>query len=188
MGILRNGCRLLLAGAALWLATASVRADDAPSVATLEKQAVDAMIAGEYGAADEKIRAAIALADNDTFMRLVLLQGLIAQQMGGDGRSLMGAAMAAHQSNAWPRPVIGYLLGERKLQQVADAVRLSGNAHDVKRQRICELSFYAGAFAARDGETRFAKQLLEKAAATCGGEGPLQALVTAELGSLAAQP
>ncbi len=53
-----------------------------------------------------------------TSTRLVLLQGLIATRMGADGRSLLGAGIAAHESNAWPSPVIAYLLEERKLQQV----------------------------------------------------------------------
>jgi hypothetical protein len=178
---------LILAGIVLWLVPVA-RADDAPSIATLEQQATEAMIAGEYGAADEKIRAAIALADNDTFMRLALLQGLIATHMGGDGRSLMGAAMAAHQSNAWPRPVIGYLLGERKLQQVADGVRLSGLPYEQKLLRICQLSFYAGAFAASDGEARFAAKLLKKAAETCGSDPTLLALTVAEQAKLQAAP
>lgn len=187
MGISFNARVVLLAVAALWFATPA-RAEDAPSLAMLEKQAVDEMIAGEYGPADEKIRAAIALADNDTFMRLALLQGLIATQMGGDGRSLMGAAMAAHQSNAWPRPVIGYLLGERKLQQVADGVRQSGQPIEEKQRRICELSFFAGAFAASDGEARFAGKLLKKAAETCGNDPALMALTAAEQAKLQAAP
>jgi hypothetical protein len=163
-------------------------AEDAKSVAALEKEAVADLIAGRYGPADEKVRAAIALADNDTFMHLALLQGFIAMRMGSDGRSLMGAAMAAHQSSAWPRPVIGYLLGERKLQQVADGVRLSGLSTDEKRLRICELSFYAGAFAATDGERRFAEKLLAKAADTCAVDGALAALTTAEQAALQNQP
>jgi hypothetical protein len=172
----------------LALPLASLRAEDGAKIAALENEAMTDFAAGQYGPADEKIRAAIALADNDSFNRLALLQGLIAARMGSDGRSLMGAAIAAHESNAWPRPVIAYLLGERPLQQVADEVRRSGNAFDIKRQQVCELSFYAGAFAASDGEKRFAKLLLEKAAATCGSDGRLQALTAAELGSLAAQP
>ena len=87
MGISFKPRCLLLAGVALWLTTAA-HADDASSVAQLEKQAIEQVVAGEYGAADEKIRAAIVLADNDTFMRLALLQGLIATYMGGDGRSV----------------------------------------------------------------------------------------------------
>ncbi|MDY0871433.1 hypothetical protein [Dongia rigui] len=188
MEISLTGGRLLLAATALWLGTATVWADDAPSIATLEKQATDAVIAGEFGAADEKIRAAIALADNDTFMRLALLQGLIATYMGGDGRSLMGAAMAAHQSNAWPRPVISYLLGERKLQQVADGIRISGVPIAEKTQRICELSFFAGAFAASDGEARFAEKLLKKAAETCSSDPTMTALTAAEQARLPSAP
>ena len=169
-------------------AIATARADDAPLVADLEKQAVDELIAGEYGPADEKIRAAIALADNDTFMRLALLQGLITTRMGSDGRSLMGAAVAAHQSSAWPRPIIGYLLGERKLQQVADSVRVTGLSSEEKQRRICELSFYAGAFAASDGEKRFAGKLLAKAADTCETGSALATLTMAEQAVLGAQP
>ncbi|MBI2255172.1 MAG: hypothetical protein HYU58_11180 [Proteobacteria bacterium] len=172
---------------ALWLATAA-EADDAQSVSALEKQAVADLAAGHYGPADEKIRAAIALADNDTFIRLALLQGFVAMRMGSDGRSLMGAAMAAHQSNAWPRPIIGYLLGEQKLQQVADGVQRAGLSHDEKRQRICELSFYAGAFAASDGEKRFAGKLLEKAAGICETGSAFATLTTAEEAALKAQP
>lgn len=187
MGISFNGRCLLLAGAVLWLAAAA-RADDAPSIATLEKQAIEQVVAGEYGAADEKIRAAIVQADNDTFIRLALLQGLIATYMGGDGRSLMGAALAAHQSNAWPRPVIAYLLGERKLQQVADGIRISGVPLEEKTRRICQLSFYAGAFALSDGETQFAGRLLAKAAETCRDDPALAALTTAEQAKLQAAP
>ncbi len=178
---------LLLAGVALWLTTAA-HADDASSVAQLEKQAIEQVVAGEYGAADEKIRAAIVLADNDTFMRLALLQGLIATYMGGDGRSLMGAALAAHQSNAWPRPVIAYLLGERKLQQVADGIRISGVPLEEKTRRVCQLSFYAGAFAASDGETPFARKLLAKAAETCSNDPALAALTAAEQAKLSGAP
>lgn len=187
MGISFISRCILLAGVVLCTA-ALARAEDAPSVALLEKQAVDELIAGEYGPADEKIRAAIALADNDTFMRLALLQGLIATRMGSDGRSLMGAAMAAHQSNAWPRPVIGYLLGERKLQQVADGVRMSGLQIEEKRRRICELTFFAGAFAASDGEKRFADKLLAKADDTCETGSAFATLTTAERTALKAQP
>jgi hypothetical protein len=187
MGISFKVRCLLLAGLALGLA-ATARAEDAPSIARLEKQAIDAVVAGEYGAADEKIRAALVQADNDTFMRLALLQGLIATYMGGDGRSLMGAALAAHQSNAWPRPVIAYLLGERKLQQVADAIRISGVPLAEKTRRVCQLSFYAGAFAQNDGETRFAEKLLAKAAQTCGNDPALMALTAAEQAKLRAAP
>ena len=192
MGIREPSFRRAVQAAAfaclLMLPMASARAEDTAKIAALESAAMTDFAAAQFGPADEKIRAAIALADNESFNRLALLQGLIAQRMGSDGRSLMGAAIAAHESNAWPRPVIAYLLGERQLQQVADEVRRSGNAYDVKRQQICELSFYAGAFAASDGEKRFAKLLLEKAAATCGSDGRLQALTSAELGSLAAEP
>jgi len=181
-------CRCaVLAGAVLCLGRGAL-ADDAKSVAALEKEVVADLIAGHYGPADEKVRAAIALADNDTFMRLALLQGFIAMRMGSDGRSLLGAAVAAHQSNAWPRPIIGYLLGERQLQQVADGVRLSGLQLEEKRRRICELSFYAGAFAATDGEKRFAEKLLAKAADACAVDGALAALATAERAALATQP
>lgn len=184
----RRAAKAAIFACLLTLPLAAARAEDEAKIDALESAAMTDFAAGQFGPADEKIRAAIALADNDSFNRLALLQGLIAARMGSDGRSLMGAAIAAHESNAWPRPVIAYLLGERQLQQVADEVRRSGNAFDVKRQQICELTFYAGAFAASDGERRFAKQLLEKAATTCGGDGRLQALTTAELGSLAAQP
>ncbi len=180
-------CRVLLTGI-LSCTGIAASADDAASVAALEKQVMAALVAGEYGPADEKLRAAIMRADNDTFMRLALLQGLIAMRMGGDGRSLMGAAMAAHQSSAWPRPVIGYLLGERKLQQVADSVRLSGLPIAEKQRRICELSFYAGAFAASDGEKHFAQKLLEKAAETCGADVSLAVLTAKERAALSAQP
>ena len=188
MGILKF-CRYgLLAAAVLWPSAGARADDDAQQIAVLEAGAVDDFIDGHYGPADEKIRAAIALADNDTFMRLALLQGLIATRMGGDGRSLMGAAMAAHQSNAWPRPVIGYLLGERKLQQVADGVRMSGLQIEEKRRRICELTFFAGAFAASDGEKRFADKLLAKADDTCETGSAFATLTTAERTALKAQP
>ncbi len=163
-------------------------ADDAGKVAELEKAATADIAAGAYGPADEKIRAAIALADNESFNRLALLQGLVALKMGGDGRSLMGAAIAAHQSNAWPRPVIAYLLEERKLQQVADEIGRSGNSFETKRQQICELSFYAGVFTASDGERKFAKRLLDKALSACDPGSPLEAMTNAELAALAAEP
>ncbi|WP_374654433.1 hypothetical protein [Dongia sp.] len=179
------------AGAAFLLALAFVpraQAEEPRAIAALERDAMASFVAGQYGPADENIRAAIALADNDSFNRLALLQGLIAARMGSDGRSLMGAAIAAHESNAWPRPVIAYLLGERKLQQVADEIRRSGNPFDIKRQQICELSFYAGAFAVSDGEARFGRQLLEKAGGACDRNSPLLPMAAAELAALSAQP
>nr|WP_298682119.1 hypothetical protein [uncultured Dongia sp.] len=161
-------------------------AEDPLTVAGLERQAVADFVAGQYGAADEKIRAAIGLADNEEFNRLALLQGLIATRMGGDGRSLLGAAIGAHESTAWPRPIITYLLGERSLQQVADEVRRSGDTMLVKQQHICELSFYAGAFALADGEQRFARQLFDKALAVCDRADPALALTMAEVATLKA--
>lgn len=165
-----------------------VAAEDTKTVADLEQAAVTGLLAGEYGAADEKIRAAIAIADNDSFNRLALLQGLIAQRMGSDGRSLMGAAIAAHESNAWPRSIIAYLLGARKLQDVADEIRRSGNMFEVKRQQICELSFYAGAFAAADSERTFARRLIAKAISACDPGTPLASLAQAEDAALKAEP
>lgn len=180
-----RGVGLILA-CVLAIGIAPAGAEDVQKIDTLESAAMTDLVAGRYGAADENIRAAIALADNDTFNRLALLQGLIAARMGSDGRSLMGAAIAAHESSAWPRPIIAYLLGERKLQEVADEVRRSGNSLDIKRRQICELSFFAGAFAASDGETRFAKRLLDKAAAICARESQLQAMAIAELAAFTA--
>ncbi|WP_374384423.1 hypothetical protein [Dongia sp.] len=180
----------LIAGGLLvtFLLAQPAAAEDAKAVADLEQAAVNGLLAGEYGAADEKIRAAIAIADNDSFNRLALLQGLIAQRMGGDGRSLMGAAIAAHESNAWPRPVIAYLLGARKLQDVADEIRRSGNMFEVKRQQICELSFYAGTFAAADDERKFAQRLIDKAVQACDPGTPLATLAQAEDTALKTQP
>lgn len=185
----------MAAGGAMLLLTlcpAAIRAEDspavAPSVAGLEAAAQIDFVAGDYGPADEKIRAAIALAKNDDFNRLALLQGLIATRMGGDGRSLMGAATGAHDSHEWPRPIIAYLLGERKLQQVADEEQRSGNNAEIQRQHICELSFYAGAFALADGQAKFAQALFEKATKTCNRDDPIQAMTKAELAAIAAQP
>lgn len=158
-----------------------------PMVGQLERRAQTQFVAGNFGAADENIRAAIGLAANDEFNRLALLQGLIATRLGSDGRSLLGAAVAAHDDPAWPRPVISYLLGERKLQQVADSERRSRNSALMKRQHICELSFYAGAFARADEEHRFAKQLLEKALDICDRDSPIRAMTNAELAVLAAR-
>jgi hypothetical protein len=172
---------------ALLLAAAGpVRAEDPLTVAGLEREAMADFVAGQFGAADEKIRAAIGLADNEEFNRLALLQGLIATRMGGDGRSLLGAAIGAHESTAWPRPIITYLLGEQSLQQVADSVRRSGDTMLVKQQHICELSFYAGAFALGDGEQRFARQLFDKALDVCDRADPLLALTLAEVATLKA--
>jgi hypothetical protein len=170
----------------LLAAVAQVRAEEPLTVAGLEQQAMTDFVGGQYGAADEKVRAAIGLADNEEFNRLALLQGLIATRMGGDGRSLLGAAIGAHESSAWPRPIITYLLGEHSLQQVADNVRRSGDTMLVKQRHICELSFYAGAFALGDGEQRFARQLFEKALAVCDRTDPLLALTTAEIATLQA--
>lgn len=161
-------------------------AEEPLTVANLERGAIADVVAGQYGPADEKIRAAIGLADNDEFNRLALLQGLIATRMGGDGRSLLGAAIGAHESTAWPRPIITYLLGERSLQQVADGVRRSGDNMLVKQQQICELSFYAGAFALADGEKRFAGQLFDKALKTCDRADPVYTLTVADIATLAA--
>ena len=112
----------------------------------------------------------------------------VAARMGGDGRSLMGAAIAAHESNAWPGPIIAYLLGARKLQDVADEIRRSGNMFEVKRQQICELSFYAGAFAAADSERTFARRLIAKAISACDPGTPLASLAQAEDAALKAEP
>jgi hypothetical protein len=181
----RRLCRfVVLAGLLPVFVPGPTRAEEAPAIAALEREAMASLVAGQYGVADEKIRAAIALADEESFNRLALLQGLIALRLGSDGRSLMGAAIAAHESNAWPRPVIAYLLGERKLQEVADGIRRSGHPFEVKRQQICELSFYAGAFAASDGETRFARQLFQKAIGACDRGSPVGAMTVAELASL----
>lgn len=173
---------------AMLFGPAIVRAEEPPTLSSLEAAAQADFIAGLYGPADEKIRAAIAMASNDQFNRLALLQGLIATRMGGDGRSLLGAATGAHESNEWPRPIIAYLLGERKLQQVADEERHSGNNAEILRQHICELSFYAGAFAAADGQAKFAQALFEKATKTCNRDDPIQAMTRAEMAILAAQP
>lgn len=173
-------CRYVLILVSLVCLNAFAKADDASSIAVLEKQAIDAFLKKQYGLADEKIRAAISSADNDTFMRLALLQGLIATHMGGDGRRLMGAALAAHQSSAWPQPIIAYLLGDRKLQQVADNIRFSGISREEKQRRVCELSFFAGAFAARDGHATFAEKLFDKAETTCGVSPTFLALTSAE--------
>lgn len=178
-------CRVL-AGLVL-LCPFPALAEDAATVADLERAAQNAFVAGQYGAADESIRAAIGLAAPDDFNRLALLQGLIATRMGSDGRSLLGAAVAAHDNAAWPRPVIGYLLGERHLQQVADDERRSGANVLVKRQHICELSFYAGAFALADDDRRFATLLFEKAVKVCDRDSPFRVLTDAEIATLAAQ-
>lgn len=166
----------------------TVRAEDPPTLSSLEAAAQADFIAGQYGLADENIRAAIALATNDDFNRLALLQGLIATRMGSDGRSLLGAATGAHESHEWPRPIIAYLLGEQKLQEVADGERHSGNNAEIQRQHICELAFYAGAFAAADGQAKFAQALLEKASKTCNRDDPVQAMTKAEMALMAAQP
>jgi len=176
---------LLFCPAIVYSATA--RAEDPPTLSSLEAAARADFIAGLYGPADEKIRAAIALATNDDFNRLALLQGLIATRMGSDGRSLLGAATGAHESHEWPRPIIAYLLGEQKLQEVADGERHSGNNAEIQRQHICELSFYAGAFAAADGQAKFARALFEKATKTCNRDDPIQAMTKAEMALMATQ-
>jgi hypothetical protein len=170
----------------LFYATRAATAD-AVTVDSLEQQAQSAFIAGSYGAADEKIRAAIGLAGEGDFNRLALLQALIATRMGSDGRSLLGAASAAHDSAAWPRPIISYILGERKLQDVADAERHSGDNMLVKRRHICELTFYAGAFALADAQTRFARQLFEKADQACDSNNPHRAMTDMERAALVKQ-
>ena len=172
---------------AVLLCGARALAQEAPTAAGLERQAQGAFIAGKYGAADENIRAAIGLAGTEDFNRLALLQGLIATRLGSDGRSLLAAAVAAHDNSTWPRPVIGYLLGERKLQQVADDERRSGNNALVKRRHICELSFYAGAFARADAAYRFAELLFKKAITACDRDSPIRAMTDAEMAALAAQ-
>lgn len=179
------GCRVLVGLVLLypWPALA----EDPPTLADLERIAQSAFAAGQYGPADESIRAAIGLATPEDFNRLALFQGLIATRMGSDGRSLLGAAVAAHDNAAWPRPVISYLLGERSLQQVADDERNSGANVLVKRQHICELSFYAGAFALADEERRFGKLLLEKAAKVCDRDSPFRVLTDSEIAALVAQ-
>lgn len=161
--------------------------EDSAGIAALEQQAREHLVAGNYGAADEAIRAAIVSYGNEGFNRLALMQALIAAHMGGDGRSLLGAATAAHASDAWPRPVIAYLLGEQKLQQVADGIRRSGDSITVKREQVCELSLYAGAFAALDQQPSFALKLLQKANTVCDRDSPERPLLNAELAALRAQ-
>ena len=179
--------RLLCGATALFLLLSpEVVAEEPLTVASLEQGAMADVVAGQYGPADEKIRAALGLADNEEFNRRALLQVLIATHMGTDGRSLLGAAIGAHESAAWPRPIITYLLGERSLQQVADGVRRSGDNMQVKQRQICELSFYAGAFALADGEKRFAGQLFDKALKTCDRADPVYALTVAEVATIAA--
>lgn len=152
----------------------------------LETKAREQYMDGLYGAADESIRAAIATAHPEDFNRLILFQGLIASRMAADGenaadgRAIISMAVEHSKDGAWPRPVIDYLLGSKKLQQVANAIASSGISGDGKKARLCELSFFAGAFAGNDGERDFAGRLLDKAEEACADGSPYRLLVTLE--------
>lgn len=152
----------------------------------LEQKAREQYMDGLYGAADESVRAAIAVANPEDFNRLILFQGLIASRMAADGenaadgRAIIGMAVAHSQDGAWPRPVIDYLLGTKQLQQVANAISGSGVSNDAKKARLCELSFYAGAFAGNDGERGFAARLFEKADEACAEGSPFRLLLAIE--------
>lgn len=159
-------------------------------LAALEAEAREQYLGGLYGAADESIRIAIGAANPEDFNRLILFQGLIASRLAADGenaadgRAIIGMAVEHSRDGSWPRPVIDYLLGAKGLQNVANAIRISGVSNAAKEQRLCELSFYAGAFAVNDGEQAFASRLLDKALATCPANHPLRPLVESERGRL----
>lgn len=152
----------------------------------LETKAREQYMDGLYGAADESVRAAIATAHPEEFNRLILLQGLIASRMAADGenaadgRAIIAMAVEHSKDGAWPRPVIDYLLGTKQLQQVANGISGSGISPDGKMARLCELSFYAGAFAGNDGEKAFAARLFDKADQACGEGSPYRMLVALE--------
>ena len=152
----------------------------------LETKAREQYMDGLYGAADESIRAAIATAHPEEFNRLILFQGLIASRMAADGqnaadgRAIIAMAVEHSKDGAWPRPVIDYLLGAKKLQQVANGISGSGISPDGKMARLCELSFYAGAFAGNDGEKAFAARLLDKADQACAETSPYRLLISLE--------
>jgi hypothetical protein len=177
--------------ARLWLALISggallVQVAWAQDVASLERAAHEQYMDGLYGAADESIRAAIAASNPEDFNRLILFQGLIASRMAADGenaadgRALLGMAVGDSQDGSWPRPVIDYLLGAKALQDVANAIRDAGISDEAKRARLCQLSFYAGAFAVNDGLKRFAVALLDKADEACAEDDSYRALTGAE--------
>ncbi|WP_374375484.1 hypothetical protein [Dongia sp.] len=175
--------RDLAAGISLVLMAGAAMAQD---LAILERTAQEQYMDGLYGAADESIRAAITSANPEDFNRLILFQGLIASRMAGDGgnaadgRALLGMAVGDSQDGSWPRPVIDYLLGLKELQQVANAIRHAGISSEAKKARLCELSFYAAAFAVNDGEKRFAVALLDKADETCAEDATYRALAASE--------
>lgn len=171
---------VLLLGAAL---AGESLADDS---ADFERKAREQYMDGLYGAADESIRAAIENGHPEDYNRLILFQGLIASRMAADGenaadgRAIIGMAVEHSPDAAWPRPIIDYLLGAKQLQQVANAISGSGISNDAKKQRLCELSFYAGAFAGNDGQRQFAARLLEKADAACAEDSPYRLLMALE--------
>lgn len=153
---------------------------------TFEQKAREQYMDGLYGAADESIRAAIENGHPEDYNRFILFQGLIASRMAADGqnaadgRAIIGMAVEHSPDGAWPRPVIDYLLGDKKLQAVANAIAGSGISNEAKMARLCELSFYAGAFAGNDGERIFAARLLDKADETCSEDSPYRLLTALE--------
>lgn len=172
--------------AVILMAVLGVKPAPAQEAEALEQKAREQYMDGLYGAADESIRAAIAAAHPEEFNRLILFQGLIASRMAADGenaadgRAIIAMAVEHSKDGAWPRPVIDYLLGSKKLQQVANGISGSGISSDGKKARLCELSFYAGAFAGNDGEKSFAARLLDKADEACAEGSPYRLLVALE--------
>lgn len=179
MGWLRFGIILLLGAGVAAPASADESAD-------LERKAREQYMDGLYGAADESIRAAIENGHPEDYNRLILFQGLIASRMAADGenaadgRAIIGMAVEHSPDGAWPRPIIDYLLGAKQLQQVANAISGSGISNDAKKERLCELSFYAGAFAGNDGARSFAARLLDKADEACPEDSPFRLLTAIE--------
>lgn len=180
--------RLGLLLAVLAVPDAALAGDDS---AGLEAQAREQYMDGLYGAADESIRAAITSGHPEDFNRLILLQALIASRLAADGenaadgRAILSMAVEHSRDGAWPRPVIDYLLGLKKLQQVANAISGSGVSGAAKLARLCELSFFAGAFAINDGQRAFAARLLARADEACSGDSPYRLLTAIERERLA---
>ncbi|TDQ82370.1 hypothetical protein A8950_2193 [Dongia mobilis] len=168
-----------------------INAGFAADSAALEQRAREQYMDGLYGAADESVRAAINAAHPEDFNRLILLQGLIASRLAADGanaadgRAILSMAVEHSRDGAWPRPVIDYLLGFKQLQQVANAIRGAGISNEGKLARLCELSFYAGAFAINDGDRGFAQRLLDKAEESCAADDPYRLLTVIERERLA---
>jgi lipoprotein NlpI/V8-like Glu-specific endopeptidase len=120
------------------------------------------MIDGDEKRAIEDFRRAVQLDAKEPFAHLLLF---IAQARAGElemAKAGLETYAAAHQDQAWPRPIIDLFLGRGSPEAVEQAAKIAAKGKDAAGQRF-DADFYLGQWALLSGDEEAATQRLKSA-------------------------